>query len=454
MNINTDIFKAYDIRGKYPSELDESVVERIGYATAEYITKKLRKKKGRFFVCRDVRISSKPLRDALVRGIITQGSDVIDAGVGTSPYFCFLMHQKKVDGGIMITASHNPREYNGLKIRGRRGESIFLGTGLEKIRAISMASKTRRAKPLGNIFVDNSYREKYISFFSKHIAIKRRIRVAIDAGGGSTTLFLPQILARFPNIEYTPLFFGIDGAFKKHPPNPLLPESQKWIKKELKRGKYNFGVSFDGDGDRVMFFDEKANVIDPQFIFLPLALEILKREKGRVFALPVDTSRIVRREIIRGGGKIRLCRRGYVFLQEAMRKFHSPASVERSGHYFFEEFSYDDSGIFAFLSFAEYVSRSSLPVSKIVEPDIPFASTGELNITVEDKAKAIANARNRYRRIPNARVSAIDGVTVEFPDWWFNIRQSNTEQVVRLVIEADTEELLREKRAEIEKLLR
>ncbi len=454
MNIPPHIFKAYDIRGKYPSELDEGAVERIGYATAEYITKKLRKKKGRFFVCRDVRISSEPLRDALVRGIIVQGSDVIDAGVGTSPFFCFLMHQKKADGGIMVTASHNPAEYNGLKIRGRSGESIFLGTGLEKIRAIATAGKTQRIKPLGNILFDHSYREKYISFFSKHIAVRRRIRVAIDAGGGSTALFLPQILARFPNIEYTPLFFGIDGAFKKHPPNPLLPESQKWIKQELERGKYNFGASFDGDGDRVMFFDERANLIDPQFIFLPLALEILKREKGSVFALPVDTSRIVRREIIRGGGKIRLCRRGYVFLQEAMRKSHSPASVERSGHYFFEEFSYDDSGIFALLKFAEFMSKSSLPVSKIIEPYMRFASTGELNFEVRDKAGTIARIKNQYAKNKNARISAIDGINVEFPDWWFNIRPSNTEPVVRLVIEADTEELLQQKKSEIEKLLR
>src|SRR3989338_8798967 len=173
MKINSSIFKAYDIRGKYPRELNEGVAERIGYAISEYITKKLRKKRGRFFVCRDVRISSKSLRDALVRGIITQGSDVVDAGVGTSPYFCFLMHQKKADGGIMVTASHNPAEYNGLKIRGRSGESIFLGTGLEKIRAIATADKTRRIKPIGNIQFDHSYREKYISFFSKHIAVKR-----------------------------------------------------------------------------------------------------------------------------------------------------------------------------------------------------------------------------------------------------------------------------------------
>jgi len=353
----------------------------------------------------------------------------------------------------MVTASHNPREYNGLKIRGRSGESIFLGTGLEKIRAIASRGKTRRAKMLGNIEFNNSYREKYISFFSKHISIKRRIRVAIDAGGGSTALFLPQILSLFPNIEYTPLFFEPDGSFKKHPPNPLLPESQKWIKAELGRGKYNFGVAFDGDGDRVMFFDEKANLLDSQFVFLPIALKALEKKRKAVIVLPVDTSRAVRRAIEEHGGRVELSRRGYVFLQTAMRKFASPISVERSGHYFFKDFSYDDSGIFAFLAFAEYVSGSPLPVSKIVEPDIQFASTGELNVTVRDKARALADARNRYRRAPNVRVGEIDGVTIEFPDWWFNIRASNTEPVVRLVIEADTEELLREKRAEIEKLL-
>ena len=389
-----------------------------------------------------------------MRGIIVQGSDVVDAGVGTSPFFCFLMHQKKADGGIMVTASHNPREYNGLKIRGRSGESIFLGTGLEKIRAIAQARTARRAKVLGNVFFDDSYQEKYISFFSKHVAIKRRIRVAIDAGGGSTALFLPQILARFPNIEYTPLFFGIDGAFKKHPPNPLLPESQKWIKKELERGKYNFGVSFDGDGDRVIFFDERANLIDPQFVFLPLALEALEKKKGATIVLPVDTSRAVRRAVEEHGGRVKLSRRGYVFLQTAMRKFMSPASVERSGHYFFKDFSYDDSGIFAFLSFAEYVSRSSLPGSKIVEPDMQFASTGELNFEVRDKAGAIARIKKLYARNRSARISAIDGINVEFSDWWFNIRPSNTEPFVRLVIEADTEELLRAKSEEIEKLLR
>ncbi len=454
MNIPPHIFKAYDIRGKYPSELNEEITERIGYATADYIAKKRGKKKATFFVCRDVRKSSKSLRDALVRGIISHGSDVRDAGVGTSPFFCFLMHQKKADGGIMITASHNPPEYNGLKIREYSGRSVYLGTGLETIRARALGKKKEPVVVLGNILPDDSYRKKYIDFFAKQFDIKKPIRVVIDAAGGSVPLFLPDILSHFSSINYTPIFFDIDGSFRKHSPNPLELRSHTYIQKELQKAHYNFGILFDGDGDRIFFFDERGHIIDPQFIFLPLALKMLKKKKGLVFPLPVDTSRVVRKEITSHGGIVKLCRRGYVFLQTAMRKSSSPVSVERSGHYFFKKFSYDDSGIFAFLSFAEFVSKSSLSVSKIVKPYMRFASTGELNFEIRDKDDAVARIKNYYRKNQNARLSLIDGVNVEFPDWWFNARPSNTEPVIRVVIEADTEELLRIKRSEIEKLLR
>lgn len=423
----------------------------MGNATAKFFCQKSRKKQMKILVCRDARISSKAIKGPLVKSIIEHGDEVIDAAIGTTPFFYFLMRVLKPDGGIMITASHNPPEWAGFKIRGRNGSPVSLGTGLEQIKKSAVARKYSKAKTAGMVtMLPGDWRNKYLDFLAEDIKIGK-LRAVVDAGGGSAGLFLPDLLNKFPAVIYKPLFFEPDGSFQKHPPNPLLPEARQFVQKELARGIFQFGAIFDGDGDRVVFFDEKGNGVNPEFIFLFFALEELKKNPRSKFALPVDASKNIREVILEKGGKIKLCRRGYTFVKRAMQEADSPLSVEKSGHFFFRKFSYDDSALLAFLRLANFLSQSRRPLSQLVKPLGRYFSPPEFSFPTKDKTTAMARVKKFYK---NAPMSLLDGVSVEFSDWWFNLRPSNTEEVVRLVVEAKNEKLFKEKLKELEGLIK
>lgn len=450
MRSNPDIFKAYDIRGIYPRELNEETAERIGYFATHFFIQKRKKKSPVILVMEDVRLSSRSLRDALVRGIIHAGGHVEDAGVGTTPLFYFGMQQKKHDGGIMVTASHNPAEYNGFKIRLYGGKPVSTGTGLERIRKRVLIGKTTPVVTLGDVKRRTGLLEEYVAFFKKQFPKDISLRVAIDVSGGAVAHVLPLILKEFPEIAYTPLFFEPDGSFKKHSPNPLLPESQGALIREMKKGGYQCGILFDGDGDRILFFDERGNLIRPDLIGGVMALghEALSRS---AFVFSANTSRVMRRAIEAAGGKVYMSRVGYVFMQAVMEKKKARLGAEMSGHFYFKEFGYDDSAVFAFLTLAEILSKKRSSLSSLAREFTKTPGSGEINYPVKDKKAILSLIKKTYRR---GTISTIDGITVEFPEWWCNIRPSNTEPLVRVVIEAETEELLEEKKKEIEKLLR
>lgn len=449
MKVNPIIFKAYDIRGKYPSEVNEEVAKRLGNASVQYLSERLRKKRLRILVCRDVRLSSPALKNSLVKGITSAGGEVTDVGIGTTPYFYFLMHQVKPDGGIMITASHNPAEYNGFKIRSRGGMAVSLGTGLEKIKTLVLKGKEVRQDTL-EITTYKTYLREYLNFISQGITIAP-IRAVIDAGGGSTVYFLPELLNKFPNLNYKPLFFEPDGSFKRHPPNPLLPESQKFVKEELKRGGYNFGAVFDGDGDRVLFFDEQGNFVRPEYVMGLFATEHLKKNPGAWFILPVNTAKGVQEYIQEKGGKIQLSRVGYTFVTPAMKKKKAEYGAEASGHFYFKRFFYEDSALLTLLKLASLLSQTHRPLSRLVKPFERYVSSGEINFYVKDKKTVLRRIKVFYR---GGKISTLDGITVEYPDWRLNVRPSNTEPVVRAVLEAREMKLYEEKLREVEKLIK
>lgn len=451
MNINPNIFKAYDIRGKFPEEVNPEIAEKIGRAAAEFLSQKLRKKKLTFLVCRDVRDSSPALKEAAARGILAQGSDVIDVGIGTTPFFYFLMHTEDADGGIMVTASHNPAQYNGFKIRGKGGKAIGSGSGLEDIRGIALKKENKEEEKEGILLpVRQNYKEKYIKFISRNIFISSKISIVIDASGGSTAFFLPELLNRFPNIVYKPLFFEPDGFFRHHPPNPLLEDAQKHLRQELKSGKFRFGAIFDGDGDRVVFLDENGRAIRQDFISALLADKELENNKGATFVLTVNTSNGVREFIREQGGKVKLSKVGYTNVERAMRKSNAFLGVELSGKLFFRDFFFDESGLLAFLRLTQILASSPRSLSQLIRPLERYVTSPEINFEVEDKSSIITKIRKYYQK---AKISALDGLTVEFPDWWFNIRPSNTEPLIRLVLEAKNQKLFDEKLLELKKLL-
>lgn len=454
-NISPDIFKSYDVRGIYPRELNESIAETIGQAAVQYFLKKRKKKELTVLICRDVRLSSPSLKEAVSRGVILAGSNVLDVGIGTTPFFYFLMHLLKPDVGFMITASHNPAEYNGIKIRNHLGHPVSLDAGLAEIRELALDQKFPPAARTGTISQpDKDLAKAYIDFLVKQVGTSVQSRVVVDAGGGATTFFLPDLLNRFPKILYKPLFFEPDGSFAKHPPNPLEPTSQKYPARELKNGDFQFGVIFDADGDRAVFLDEAGQFVRSEFILAVLAEEELKKNPGAVFVLPVNTSKAAREYIAEHGGKVKLSKIGTANIPNAMRRTRANLAGETSGHFYFKEFFHNDSAFLAFLRVAKLLSsRDGLPLSALTRPLASRYFTHEANFRVADPHTILRNVENFYQNL-SGTISQLDGTTVEFEDWWFNLRPSNTEPLVRLIIEAKAEGLMKEKRQEIEALLK
>lgn len=451
MRLNQNIFKAYDIRGKFPAEFDESAAERIGEAIADFFRRKEHAANPRLLVCRDVRNTSARIQSAVERGLMRRGARVLHAGIGTTPYFYFLMHRvRNLDGGMMITASHNPPEYNGLKIRDKQCRAIARGSGLEKIQALALASspslKKQAQQDSGTKANLADMRDQYVRFLVKNIRFAKTVRVAIDAGGGSTAFILPGLLKRTPALSYQPLFFTPEGSFKKHSPNPLDPVAQQTIKKEMARGKFDFGVIFDGDGDRVVFFDERGKRVRSEYILGLFAQAHLRRRPGAAFVMPINAAKGVREWIIEHHGKMRVSKVGYASVHQELVKSRGVYATEVSGHFYFREFFSEDSALFAFLRLAVLISRAKRPLSALIEPFERYVWSEETNFSVDDKDAALARMRKKYR---DANLSFLDGVTVEYPDWWCNVRASNTEPLMRLILEAKTTELFEEKMNEV-----
>ncbi len=448
MDINQSIFKAYDIRGIYPSEINEEAAEKIGQAFVVYLGRKTGKDSPAIAVAHDLRESSPSLSEAFIKGVLKQGGNVYDICKASTPFLYFVLQNIPADGGAMITASHNPAEHNGIKLRGPGGEAIYIENGLKDIQAIASGGIPQAAKE-GEMLPANDLSENYISFLANSAAAGK-LKIAIDAVGGSTTLYLDRLLKHFPQVEYAPFYFTPDAKFHARHPNPLLPETQEAVKKELAKGGYNFGVIFDGDGDRVLFLDEQGQAVNPEFIFLLFARDSLQGAEKGVYALPLDTTKSVREHITNHGWKVAPTRRGYAFVKAVMEKEHSPFSVEKSGHFFFKEFKYNDSGLLAFLKLAHLLSEARQPLSQIVRSFSNYYTTGEVNFHTNDPTAMLQKLERHFKE---GTRSNLDGVMVEFPDWWFNIRPSNTEPVVRLVLEAKTKELFEQKLQEIKTLL-
>lgn len=453
MKISPSIFQAYDIRGAYPHEIDEAVAQKIGAGAAQFFKNKYHIEAPKILVCRDIRASSPRLMDALVKGLLEAGANVLDGGIGTTPFFYYVLDKIRPDGGIMVTASHSPPKFNGFKVQDRALRAVSLDSGLKTIAALAKKAGIKKAKKMGLFKKIPDCQKEYIAFLADGISISRPVRAVVDAAGGAETLFLPQLLHLFANIHYAPLFFEPDGMFRRHSPNPLLPEAQQFVRNELKKGGYHFGVVFDGDSDRVLFFDERGSVLRADFVFALLAAEELKKEKNATFVLTLNTSKGVREYIKERGGKIILSPQGYPYLQKRMRRYKAVGGVELSGHYHLKKTFYRDSTLAPFLSMAEILSETKEPLSKLIQQVERYVTSEEISFPVVQKQKVIAKIKNYFSKTKGAKLSYLDGVTVEFPDWWFNVRAANTEDVVRMSIEAVNKELYQEKRKEIERLL-
>jgi phosphomannomutase len=447
--LDAKVFKAYDVRGIYPDELDEAGAHAIGRAYVEEFEPR------RIAVGRDMRLSGPAMADAVTRGAAEAGADVLDLGMVGTEMVYFAVGELGLDGGIAVTASHNPKEYTGMKIVRRGALPVGGDSGLLDIRTRATEQGTDRSpgSTLGEIErydIWPAYVERVLSFVEGS-AIKP-LRVVIDAANGMAGAMLPRVLERLP-VETIRCYFEPDGSFPNHEPNPLLPENREFIvRKTLDEGA-DLGVAFDGDADRCFFVDDRGEFVPGDFATALLAESILEKEAGAKIIYDVRASWAVPETIERAGGIPLVNRVGHAFIKHRMREDDAVFGGEVSGHYYFRDFSQADSGVVPFLLMLELISRKGAKLSEILAPYRErYFITGELNTPVDDVALALQEVKERFGG--EGRVSHLDGVSVDADDWHMNVRPSNTEPLLRLNLEARSRELMERKRDEVLEVIR
>ena len=452
--MDSGIFKAYDIRGIYGEQFNEEDAWKIGSATAQFLRSLLRGyERGQanmqsLCVGRDMRTHSEPLAQALIEGMISTGANVIDIGMIDTPQMYFAINHLGTCGGVQVTASHNPAKYNGFKISGLGAKPVGADTGLKDIEHIAMAMLHTKGIASGSVLkqdLTQAYKSHVLKFLNPKI---KELKIAIDASNGMAGKMVPAIFNDLP-IEIIDINFEHDGTFK-HEPNPLVEKYLKQVKAAVKKNKCNFGVCFDGDADRLMMVDEKGKTIGCDLMTALMVPYFLEKDPKSVVVYDLRSSRVVMEEIIKHGGTPRRERVGHAYMKKALRDSHAVFGGEVSGHFYYRDSFYTDSGLITLVHMMNIVSNSNKAVSELIKPLRRYSTSGELNFEVEDKQTKMEELAKRYS---DAQIDYLDGVTIGFKDWWCNCRPSNTEPLLRLNVEAKTKEMLDEKLTEISGLL-
>ncbi len=445
-HINTALFKAYDVRGIYPSEINEDVAYQIGRCFVPLLDAK------RVAVGRDMRPSGEKLFAAFARGASEAGADVTDIGLVSTDALYFAVGKYGFDGGVMITASHNPANYNGMKFTRDRAQAISLDTGLGQIRdqIVSGSLPPKASKP-GTVTQQNvleAFGEHCLSFIDP--AKVKPFKIAIDAGNGMAGETVPHVFKHLPCIV-TPLFFELDGSFPNHPASPIEPENMIDLQAAVRKHGCDLGVAFDGDADRMFIVDEHGDLIDGSTVTALVALNTLKRYPGSRILYNLICSRSVPELIEQHGGVPIRSQVGHSLIKKTMREEDVIFGGEHSGHFYFKNNWYADSGMIALMECLELFSEAGKPVSEVIAPIDTRYRSGEINSTVKDIPAKMKAIEARYK---DASIDHLDGITVSYPDWWFNVRASNTEPLLRLNVEADTKDLMERRRDEVLGLIR
>ena len=453
------IFKAYDVRATYPSPLNEEDAWKVGHATAQFLkrsrerlaTDQKVKHENTMAVGRDMRPHSPALAAALIDGIRSVGMDVVDVGMIDTSFIYFAINELDCVGGIQVTASHNPINYNGFKISGPKAKPIGSATGLDDIKRIAMTLRPGKTGVEGKLETADlwpAYKKLVLGF----LQLKRPLKVAIDASNGMAGKMVPAVFGDVPNLKIVPLLFDITGSFT-HEPNPLVESNLDMLKELMaKDGKCDLGACFDGDADRCMFLDETRKYLGSDLITALLAKDFLGRpeNKGATVVYDLRSSHVVPDEITAADGVPKRDRVGHAFIKKTMADTGAVFGGELSGHIYFRDFFFADSAAIAFARLLSVLSAQQKPLSQVMAPLYKYSQSGELNYEVDDKDAKIRELADAYRK---GKVDYLDGITVDLGDWWFNVRKSNTEPLLRLNLEAGSPEQLKEKLAELQKHL-
>ncbi|MDA1263559.1 MAG: phosphomannomutase/phosphoglucomutase [Planctomycetota bacterium] len=443
------IFKAYDIRGLVPSELDADLARRIGHAFASFLGAK------RLLIGRDGRTHSPELAAAVIEGMLDAGADVVDIGLASTPMTYFAIGSQDVDGGLCLTASHNPGQYNGMKLCSRGAKPISRANGIA-----DLEQRCAEAYP-GPVAKRGSYAElDLLDEYHDHVVgfadIARPLTVAMDTANGMAAHTLPGILAKLEGVTAHTIFFEVDGTFPNHEANPLKEENLDYVRALVAETSADVGVSFDGDADRCCFVDETGQTVPADLMTALLSREFLAKHPGAPIVYDLRSSWVVKETIAECGGVPIRDRVGHSFIKATMRERGAVFAGELSGHFYFKDNFVCDSGVIAMISTLNLLGRDSTTLSERVADLRRYHATGEINFRVEDKAAAIAALKERFSA---GRQDELDGITVEFGNlgdpswWWFNVRMSNTEPLLRLNLEASTAAIRDERRAELVGLL-
>jgi phosphomannomutase len=431
------IFKAYDIRGVVPDELDEVVAEAVGAAFVRLTNAK------QLVTLHDMRSSSEPLAAALARGAASEGAKVIQGGLGSTDMVYYASGFLDVPGA-MITASHNPAKYNGIKLCKAGAKPVGIETGLADIKkfveaALASGQPQGGGGPVGSV-TDKDLLPGYASYLKKLVDLSgiRPLKVVADAGNGMAGHTVPKVFEGLP-VDLIPLYFELDGTFPNHEANPIDPKNLRDLQKAVRENKADIGLAFDGDADRCFVVDERGEIVSPSVLTALIASRELAREPGATIIHNLITSRAVPEIITAHGGTPVRTRVGHSFIKAKMAETNAIFGGEHSGHFYFRDFWFADSGMLAALHTLAALGHDTGPLSELLAEYSRYSASGEVNSEVTDQAAVTAKVKSIYEKRSGVTLDELDGLTVSTDDWWFNLRPSNTEPLLRLNVEAGSE---------------
>jgi len=454
MKINPSIFKAYDIRGIYPSELNEEVIYKIGRAYAVLIQKE-NEGKITIAVGKDMRLSSPKLKEALIKGLVTQGVNVVEIGLVSTPTFYFAVANYGYDGGMQVSASHNPREWNGLKLVRKKAIPVSEDTGMKKIKAMVEKGEFMEVEEKGEVSKKEGVLQDQIKHDFKYADISKikLFKVVVDPANAMGALYSEAMFDRLP-CELIKMNFELDGTFPNHEADPMKEENTKDLRKRVVKERADIGIAIDGDGDRIFFVDNKGELVPQQIIRGLLAKIFLREYPGATICYDIRPGKITVDMIKEAGGKPVVTRVGHSLIKEKMREVDALFGGESSGHFFLKlEKGVYEVPVIVILKLLQELSESGKSFSELIKPYKKYFHSGEINLVVEDKLGKIKEIEELYKGEAK-EVNNLDGIMVDMGDFWFNLRPSNTEAKLRLNLEATSNKLMEEKRDEVLKIIR
>jgi phosphomannomutase len=441
-NVDPGLFKAYDIRGVYGENLTDDVAYKIGRAAAQYLNVP------EIAVGRDMRLSSPQLAAALIRGITDQGVNAVELGMVTTDALYFAVGKFNYPAGVMITASHNPGKDNGMKFCRAQAAPVSLDTGLADIRDLAVSGNFSQPGHKGQVSqrdIIEDYVQHSLSFID--VSKLKPLKVVVDAGNGMAGLMLPRVFTHLP-CQLIPLYFELDGRFPNHPASPIEPENKVDLQKKVRETRADVGAAFDGDADRMFPVDEHGDLIDGSQVTAMVANSLLHKYPGSTILYNLIVSKSVPALVEEEGGKAVRTRVGHSFIKADMRRLNAIFGGEHSGHFYFRDNWFADSGLIALLIVLELISVENKPLSEIIKPLDRGVRSGEINSKVSDAQNKLQGLEEKFGKDAKS-VDHLDGLTVDYGDWWFNVRPSNTEPLLRLNLEANDQALMEQKRDEV-----